>query len=92
VNRIEWDPKKAETNLKKHGISFEEALTVFLDPLALTFEDPADHGEARELTIGHSALGKILLVVHLEKEGGRVRIISARKATKQERSFYEEGI
>ena len=92
MSRVEWDSRKAESNLKKHGVSFDEAATVFIDPLAVTVIDSADHGEERDITIGVSALGKLLLVVHIEKSGDTIRIISARKATNKERSFYEEGI
>ncbi|MBS1961186.1 MAG: BrnT family toxin [Bdellovibrionales bacterium] len=89
---IEWDARKAESNRKKHGIRFEEAATVLLDPLAITFVDPGDHGEPREISIGHSVHGNLLLVVHLEKGEGILRIISARKATRRERADYEKGI
>lgn len=88
----EWDPAKAAANLKKHGVSFEEAASIFLDELALTFWDP-DHSEEeeREITIGHSAEQRILFVAHTARED-RIRIISARQATSQERRQYEEGI
>ena len=88
----EWNAEKAKANLRKHRLSFAEAATVFLDPLALTFPDP-DHsgGEEREITIGHSIRGQPLFVSHFER-GDRVRIISARRATKGERKQYEEGI
>lgn len=88
----EWDPAKAAENIKKHRVSFEEAASVFLDPLAFTFWDP-DHSEEedREITIGRSARKRILLVAHAARED-RIRIISARRATKQERKQYDEGI
>jgi len=88
----EWDAKKARGNRRKHRISFEEAATVFLDPLALTFPDP-DHsiGEEREITIGRSSRQQVVFVSHCRREG-RVRIISARKTTRGERKQYEEGI
>jgi uncharacterized DUF497 family protein len=88
----EWDPVKAATNVKKHRISFEEAASVFLDALALTFSDP-DHSdeEVREITIGRSTQQRVLFVSHIAREG-RVRIISARRATRQEQKQYEEGI
>ena len=88
----EWDPAKAAENLKKHGVSFEEAASIFLDALALTFWDP-DHSEEeeREITIGRSAEQRILFVAHTARED-RIRIISARQATSQERRQYEEGI
>ena len=88
----EWDAEKAKGNLRKHRISFEDAATVFLDPLALTFPDP-DHssGEDREITIGRSSRQQVIFVSHCER-GDRVRIISARKATRGEHRQYEEGI
>ncbi len=89
--KFEWDPDKSEANLKKHGISFHEASTVFGDPLALTFGDP-DHsvGEQRFLTFGLSRLRQLLVVVHTERRK-TTRIISARRATRQERKIYEDG-
>ena len=88
---IEWDPVKAETNLKKHQVSFEEASTVFDDPLFITFLD-VDHSvdEERYITIGLSKANRVLLIAHTERQG-ITRIISARKATKNERRFYEEA-
>ncbi len=88
---FEWDERKAAANLRKHGVSFEEATTVFEDVLALSFPDP-DHSlwEDREIILGSSALGRPLLVVSVER-GPVLRIISARKATPWERSAYEEG-
>jgi uncharacterized DUF497 family protein len=85
-----WDPKKAAENLKKHGVDFREAATVFDDPLSTTFPDP-DHsaGERRFLIVGNSAPGRILVVSHTES-GDTIRIISARTATRRERKFYEE--
>jgi uncharacterized DUF497 family protein len=85
-----WHPKKAEENLKKHGVDFREAATAFDDPLSTTFPD-ADHstGERRFLIIGASALGRILVVSHIET-GDTIRLISARAATRRERKFYEE--
>jgi uncharacterized DUF497 family protein len=81
----EWDPAKAAANLKKHRVSFEEAASVFLDPEALTFWDP-DHSdeEEREITIGRSARRRMLFVAHAERDD-RIRIISARRATRRER-------
>jgi len=89
--KFEWDPDKSGANLKKHGISFHEAATVFGDPLAITFNDP-DHsiGEHRFLTFGHSSTNQLIAVVHTERLG-KTRIISARRATKQEREIYENG-
>lgn len=88
----EWDSQKAKANLRRHGISFEEAATVFLDPLALTFPDP-DHSdeEEREITIGHSPRQRAVFVSHCQRRE-RLRIISARKATRKERRQYEEGV
>jgi len=88
---FEWDPDKGTVNLKKHGVSFHLASTVFGDPLAITFNDP-DHstGEHRLLTFGYSRLNQLLVVVHTERRG-KIRIISARRATKQERKIYEDG-
>jgi uncharacterized protein len=89
--RFEWDPRKAAANLRKHGISFEEATTALRDDLALTGRDP-DHstGGARYITFGVSSQGRLLVVSHTER-GGLVRIISARTATKSERKIYEEA-
>lgn len=88
---FEWDPDKSAANLKKHRISFHEASTVFGDPLAFTFNDP-DHsiGEHRFLTFGYSRINQLLTVVHTERRG-KTRIISARRATRQEREIYEGG-
>jgi uncharacterized protein len=89
---FEWDLSKAAANLKKHGVSFEDAATVFADPLAITFPDP-DHSveELREITIGHTMKQELVFVSHREREGG-IRIISARPATRSEQKQYEEGI
>ena len=88
---FEWDARKARANLKKHGISFEEARTVFNDPLALTFPD-VDHsnGEQRYLSIGLSSQGRVLVVVHMERSEN-IRLISCRRATPKERAAYEQG-
>jgi uncharacterized DUF497 family protein len=88
---IEWDPRKAAANLRKHGVDFHEAGTVLADTLSTTFPDP-DHSvdETRYLTIGASAQGRILVVVHTDRADA-VRLISARRATARERRFYEEG-
>jgi uncharacterized DUF497 family protein len=87
----EWDVRKATANLAKHGISFEDAASVFLDPLAMTFSDP-DHcqEEEREITIGYSRRRQVVFVAHSRREN-RQRLISARLATKKERKQYEEG-
>ncbi len=88
---FEWDAKKAVQNIKKHGVSFEEASTVFGDALSLTIPDPLSSiGEERFLIIGSSRFGKSLVVAHTEKED-TIRIISARPATSRERRMYEEG-
>lgn len=89
--KIEWDPKKARLNLRKHKISFEEAATAMSDPLAATGADP-DHSvtEDRYITFGVSKRGRLLVVAHTEEEE-RIRIISARLARKGERKIYEEG-
>jgi uncharacterized DUF497 family protein len=86
---FEWDPKKARQNMKKHGVSFDEAVTVFYDPLSATFNDP-DHsvGEHRYVTIGFSSQGSLLVVAHTERKNN-IRIISARLATAHERKKHE---
>lgn len=88
---FEWDKRKAVANAKKHGISFQEATTVFGDPLAITFPNP-DHSENehRYLTFGLSQSDRLLVVAHTGR-GKNVRIISARLMTKYERKIYEEG-
>jgi uncharacterized DUF497 family protein len=89
--RFEWDAEKAVRNQRKHGISFDEAVTVFGDPRAVTFSD-TDHSENedRSRTYGLSSKGRLLVVVHTERPS-RVRIISARKATRYEQSIYSQG-
>lgn len=89
--RFEWDEEKAVSNLSKHGVSFEDAVTVFGDPLSDTLPDP-DHSfeEQRFIIIGSTESGKILVVAHTD-DSQTVRIISAREATHGERQFYEEG-
>jgi uncharacterized protein len=88
---FEWNLDKAELNLEKHGISFQEAATIFNDPLSITFPDPEHSiGENRYVIIGISGFEQLLVVSHTDR-GEKVRIISARKATRQERRFYEEG-
>ena len=90
--QFEWDEIKAKSNLKKHGVSFQEATTVFSDAMALTFDDP-DHswGEVRLLTFGRTKGNELLVVSHTELEEGNLRIISARIMTKHERRIYEDG-
>jgi uncharacterized protein len=88
--KVEWDNKKAAANLAKHGVTFEEASTVLGDPLAVIFDDEKhSQDELREIIIGHSCRQRLLLVSFTEREGGMVRIISAPKATRRERSDYE---
>ncbi len=89
---FEWDLKKAKTNLEKHGISFEEASTAFKDPLSLTIDDPLHSSdEERLILIGMSHYDHILVIVHTEI-GDNIRIISARKATRKERNYYETDV
>lgn len=89
--KFEWDPLKATKNLQKHNVSFQEAATVFNDALSITFPDP-DHsiGERRYVIIGLSRNGQMLVVAHTDR-GDRVRIISARRTTRNEQRFYEES-
>jgi uncharacterized DUF497 family protein len=88
---ITWDDKKAASNFKKHGVTFDEAATVFLNPVAQITSD--DHPyEDRMLLVGHSDRNQLLLVVYIERTEEFYRIISARKATPVERNDYEEGI
>jgi uncharacterized protein len=89
--QFEWDAEKAHTNLNKHGISFDEASTVFGDPLAVTIDDP-DHSEdeQRFLTTGFSQRQRLIIVAHTDREGP-VRIFSARDVTSAERKQYESG-
>lgn len=86
--QIEWDPAKAAANLKKHGVSFEEAATSMLDPLALAQEDPTSTDEARWVLVGMSAAARLLTVVYALRSEERVRLISARKATRKEEAYY----
>jgi uncharacterized protein len=90
--RFEWDDDKAESNLKKHRVGFEEASTIFGDPLAKIFFDE-DHSatETREIIVGHSSAHRLLLVSFTERQRSVVRIISARVATPRERKAYEEN-
>ena len=89
--QFEWDPIKAAANLQKHGISFDEASSVFGDPLAITIDDP-DHSldEFRFLTTGMTREYLLVVVAHTERNG-RIRIISAREPTQQEKRQYESG-
>ena len=89
---FEWDARKAATNFKKHGVTFEDGSSVFYDPLAITYCDP-DHsvGERREVTLGYTMKKELVFVSHCDRRE-RIRIISARPATRTERRQYEEGI
>lgn len=87
MDRYEWDGRKAAANLRKHGVDFADAVAVLEDEFALTIPDDAGD-EPRYVTIGEDALRRLLVVVHTER-GGRVRVISARKATGPERRQYE---
>jgi len=90
---FEWDSRKAKSNLRKHGVSFDEACTVFDDSGAMIFSDE-DHsnGEEREIIVGYSILDRVLLVSFTERSMDRVRIISARKATRREQKDHEENV
>jgi uncharacterized protein len=87
---FEWDPGKARQNRRKHRVSFQEAATVFGDPLAVTYPDP-DHStsEQRFITVGMSSIGRVLIVAHVDRSEN-IRIVSARKTTQREREHYEE--
>jgi uncharacterized DUF497 family protein len=87
--RFTWDARKAASNVRKHGVSFDEAVTVFADPLAAMLEDAVDPD--RSILIGRSAMGRTLLTVFVEISQDTIRIISARRATSHERRRYEEG-
>lgn len=85
-----WDPRKASANITKHGVDFREAATVLDDPLSTTFpDDTHSDSERRFVSIGRSATGRVLVVVHTEV-GDTIRLISAREATRREQKFYEE--
>jgi uncharacterized DUF497 family protein len=89
--RFEWDLNKADSNLKKHGVSFEETMTVFGDALSLTIADEMHSTrEQRWVLVGFSNRDRLVVVVHVERENG-IRIISAREATPKERKTYEGG-
>jgi uncharacterized protein len=88
--QFEWDSAKAVVNRRKHGVSFDEAVTVFRDPLAAIFEDEGHSvAERRELIIGRSVLGHLLIVSFVERAEGKVRVISARETTAWEKRDYE---
>jgi uncharacterized DUF497 family protein len=90
--RFEWDRRKAASNLRKHHVTFEEATTVFRNPLARIFPDQ-DHAptDNRELMVGHAVTGRLLIVAFTERAPGVVRIISARQTTRRETHDYEES-
>ena len=89
---VEWDGAKAQANLKKHNVSFEDATTIFEDPFSITREDTLHSNEEdRFLTIGYSQNQQLLIVAYTYR-GNNIRIISARTATKRERKSYEQGI
>lgn len=90
ANVFEWDAEKAAANLRKHGVTFDEASTAFIDPLSATIDDP-DHsaGEPRYVLFGMSERGRLLAVMHTERDPV-IRIISARKATRAEQREYED--
>jgi len=91
--RFEWDPDKDSSNREKHGVSFDEARTVFFDPHAIVIDDP-DHSQAEErfIILGHSRALRLLVVAHCYRQpSGVIRIISARKATKREATMYPGG-
>lgn len=88
---FEWDPDKAATNLKKHGVSFEEAVSAFFDVLSITIDDPMHSvGERRAILIGQSSNGRLLVAAHVDRSA-RIRIINARLATRKERRDYEKA-
>ena len=90
--KFSWDPRKADSNLRKHGIAFDEAITVFNDPLAFIFDDMVhSEEEHREIIIGTSTLSRLVLVCFVERSEDTIRIISARRATKAEIRDYEEN-
>ena len=88
---IDWDPRKAEANLREHGVSFAEAATVFADDYALTREDPDAIGGQRFVSLGLSATGALLVIVYTHREPDTYRLISSWKANKPQRKQYEEG-
>jgi hypothetical protein len=89
--QFEWDPQKAAANVKRHRITFDEAASVLGDPLSTTYPDEAHSDEeTRFLTIGASHRGRVMVVAHTERND-TIRIISARRATRREREFYEQG-
>ncbi|QYX30293.1 BrnT family toxin [Sphaerospermopsis torques-reginae] len=89
--QVEWNPKKAKSNLQKHGVSFSDAEAVLFDPYALSFEDQSAQGEQRFIIMGMDHLWRLLVVVYTYR-GDNIRLISARPATAKERRKYETGI
>ena len=89
--RFEWDPPKAKANLREHGVSFAEAVTVLEDDHALTREDPDADEEVRFVTLGLSDVGNLLVVVYAYREPDILRMISAWKANKRQKVLYEKG-
>ena len=88
---VTWDPKKAESNFRKHGVRFSDAETVLFDPFALTLNYQDADGEQCFVTVGSDAIGRIIVTVYTYR-GNKIRLISARKATANERKQYEKGI
>jgi uncharacterized protein len=88
---VDWEPKKAEANIRAHGVSFAEAATVLTDDFALTREDPDALGEQRFVSLGMSATGALLVVVYTHREPAIYRLISAWKANKPQRTLYEKS-
>ena len=89
--KFSWDPRKADSNLRKHGVAFDEAITVFNDPLAFIFDDMVhSEEEHREIIIGYSALRRLILVCFVERIEDTIRIVSARRATKDEIRDYKK--
>ena len=88
--RVEWNPGKAKSNFDKHGVSFSEAVTALADDFAMTREDPDCSDEQRFITLGLSATGQMLVVVYTHREAGILRIISAWRANKTQRTCYEK--
>ncbi len=91
--KFSWDSRKADSNFRKHGIAFDEAITVFADPLAFIFDDILHSDEEhREIIIGLSSLRRLILVCFVERTEDTIRIISARRATKNEIKDYEKNV
>ncbi len=90
--RYEWDPDKAEANLKAHGVRFADAVPVFEDEFALTREDPDAEGEQRFIALDADAAGRLLVVVYTYREPDITRLISAWKANKTQRTLYESNL